>query len=182
MYSNCTLVLVLYMGKSTVIKVWDLLMQAGKEDTMSFENLFLDVIDGLRKPGIQATLDLQSLDTSTLLLTLQDIQCALDDVSDISGEAYVREVFVPVYTARFALPDSVMVDDGDDAVFPIDPKNETIDVAEMFVQAITLAQPLVKRTPAEEKELADEMTDDWSLDDEDIHLWWTVVIRPADKH
>jgi len=51
-------------------------------------------------------------------------------------------------------------DKGEDEVFFIDPKNETIDIHDMVVQAIVLQEPIVKRCVKCEKKMEKVSDDD----------------------
>lgn len=168
--------------QKTSIKVSDLLLNPGSRDTVSIVDLMLDSIPHLRSEGISTILHLQSIDNSSIIATLEGLSCDIDDVSDLSGEPYVRHVWVDEYKGLFVLSESRLQDQWADPIFPISEKNETIDIGDFLYQGILLQEPLVKRTPEEEllaqkEELIEE---DYVIDDE-ADIGWLVVIRPAKK-
>lgn len=167
--------------QKTLIKVSDLLLDPGSRDTISIVDLMLDSVPHLKPEGISTILHLQSIDNSTIIATIEDLSCDIDDVSDVSAQPYVRHVWVSDYRALFTLSDSHLQDQWDDPIFPIHAKNETIDIADMLYQSILLQEPLVKRTPEEERQVQDEVTlEDYTLNEaEDV--WGTITIRPAKK-
>lgn len=83
--------------QKTSIKVSDLLLNPGSRDTVSIVDLMLDSIPNLRSEGISTILHLESIDNSSIIATLEGLSCDIDDVSDISGESYVRHVWVDEY-------------------------------------------------------------------------------------
>lgn len=167
--------------QKTSIKISDLLLNPGSRDTISIVDLMLDTIPNLRSEWISTILHLQSIDNSSIIATLEGLSCDLDDVSDLSGEAYIRHVWVDEYKWLFALSDSHLQDQGADPIFPISEKNETIDISDMIYQGILLQEPLVKRTPEEELLAQKEaVVEDYSLDNDD-DIGGMVVIRPAKK-
>lgn len=167
--------------QKTLIKVSDLLLDPGARDTVSIVDLMLDTVSNLKPEWISTILHLQSIDNSTIIATLEDLSCDIDDVSDVSAEPYVRHVWVSDYKALFTLSDSHLQDQGDDPIFPIHAKNETIDIADMIYQGILLQEPLVKRTPEEERQLQEESSVEDYVIDEEEDVGWTIVIRPVKK-
>ncbi|PJA48975.1 MAG: hypothetical protein CO170_00985 [candidate division SR1 bacterium CG_4_9_14_3_um_filter_40_9] len=154
------------------IKISDLLNHAGSIDEVRFEKKFSSQIPNLTVEGISGTFVIQSLNEASLLGTLTDVKCSINDVCDSCQTPYEREVFVTEYTARFALKMSEDVVGGDqkinedsseDEIFPIDAKSETINIQDMVVQAILLHEPIVKRCPPCEKKLEAEAGDDDEL-------------------
>jgi hypothetical protein len=97
--------------------------------------------------------------------TLENVICSINDVSDVSGESYVRSISIPHFTAYFALEsDAVLFNVEDEAsVFPIDAKNMLIDIADFLYEAVILQTPIVKRTPSQERLYQGAAIDD--LDD-----------------
>jgi len=161
--------------KETQIKIADLLLSVGFTDKVSVKGVFIPRVVWLQKWGVTLTVFLQSIDEYTIVATIEQLHCYLDDVSDISWELFVREVIVSDYIGKFVLNNSDLVDDGDDPLFPI--PGDYIDMEDMIYQAIQLQEPLVKRTQ-EEQELYD-LQDTTTDDDWDIDQWvvgWTVTI------
>ncbi len=167
--------------QKTSIKVSDLLLNPGSRDTVSIVDLMLDGVPHLRPEWISAILHLESIDNSSIIATLEGLSCDIDDVSDVSAEAYVRHVWVDTYKWLFVLSESHLQDQWADPIFPISEKNETIDISDFVSQSILLQEPLVKRTPQEELEIQKEdVIEDYSID-EDEDVWGIVVIRSAKK-
>ena len=105
----------------------------------------------------------------------------IDDVSDVSGEWYVRHVWVDEYKGLFVLSESHLQDQWADPIFPISEKNETIDIGDLLYQGILLQEPLIKRTPEEELQAQKENAiEDYSIDNEE-DVGGLVVIRSAKK-
>ena len=167
--------------QKTSIKVSDLLLNPGSRDTVSIVDLMLDSIPNLRSEGISTILHLQSIDNSSIIATLEGLSCDIDDVSDISGEGYVRHVWVDEYKWLFVLSESHLQDQWADPIFPISKKNETIDSSDLLYQSILLQEPLVKRTPKEDLiAQKEDTTEDYTVDGEE-DIGGLVVIRPAKK-
>lgn len=109
---------------------------------------------------------MHSLDEHSLLGTLHDITCSVEDVCDSCGKSFVREIAIPEYTARFVEEDSIPKEEqesSEDVILTINPKNETIDIAEMILQAIILNDPFVKRCDMCEKKIEKEGDDEEDL-------------------
>lgn len=126
-------------------------------------------ISWLDSKGIWWKLSLQSIDNSTIIATLEGIVCHIHEESDISGTAYIRDVVTAPFSAYFVIdPDKQTYNEEDDSpLFPIDPKNLTIDATEMIYQCVILDTPFVKRTPEEEKEYLSAEPDDMDSFDND---------------
>lgn len=157
-------------------------MNPGSQDTISIVDLVLETVPHLTSEGISAILHLQSIDNSSIIATLEELYCDIDDVSDVSGKPYVRHVLVDTYKGLFVLSESRLQNQWADPIFPIHEKNETIDISDLIYQSILLQEPLVKRTPDEELALQDkeDVMDDYILDDtEDVG--GAITIRPAKK-
>ena len=149
------------------IKISDLLNQAWSVDEVRFEKKFSSQIPNLTTEGISWTFVIQSLNEASLLGTLTDVKCSINDVCDSCQTPYEREVFVSEYTARFVIEDDRTDEEKeantDEEVFLIDAKSETINIQDMVVQAILLHEPIVKRCPPCEKKLEAEAGDDDEL-------------------
>lgn len=170
------------MRSLTRIKVSDLLLNVGQVDDVIIDHLHLPVIVWLDDRGIDWKLHLQSIDNSTIIATLQDLRCSINDISDVSSESYIRSVVVPFFLAYFIVAsDDKPYNDTDDApIFFIDEKNDTIDTSDMIYQAIGLQEPFVKRTSEEEQQYQDAQPEDFDLLD-DAPIGWQVVFRKVGK-
>jgi uncharacterized metal-binding protein YceD (DUF177 family) len=140
-----------------LIKISDLLNETGKSDEIAFENKFIDQIPNLMEEGIAGTLTIQSVGADSLLGTLHDVTCRIEDPCDSCGKNFIREVTVPEYTARFVAKGSLTKEEeeaAEEAILYINEKDDTIDISDMVYQAIMLDDPFVKRCAACEKRLA----------------------------
>jgi len=140
-----------------LIKISDLLNETGKSDEIAFENKFVDQIPNLMEEGIAGTLTIQSVGSDSLLGTLHDVTCRIEDPCDSCGKNFIREVTVPEYTARFVAKGSLTKEEeeaAEEAILYINEKDDSIDISDMVYQAIMLDDPFVKRCAACEKRLA----------------------------
>ena len=126
------------------IKVSDLLN--GKiTDTLSFENQRLSEIENLTPEGDSGSLTLQSLDHKSLLVTLNQLKCSLEDSCDHCGKTFIRELEIENYVAKYVTEIESEFQDKEQDVLLIDMKNGVIDLEEMLYHAIQLEEPFVKR-------------------------------------
>lgn len=126
------------------IKVSDLLN--GKiTDTLSFENQHLSEIENLTPEGVSGSLTLQSLDHKSLLVTLNQLKCSLEDSCDHCGKSFVRSLEIQDYVAKYVTEIDPEFQDAEQDVLLIDIKNGVIDIEEMIYHAIQLEEPFVKR-------------------------------------
>lgn len=149
--------------KKFLIKISDLLNETGKSDEIAFEQKSIEEIPNLSKEGVAGTLTIQSVGIDSLLGTLHDVTCRIEDPCDSCGKSFVREVNIPEYTARFVIKDSLTKEEeeaSEEAILYINEKDDTIDISDMVYQAIMLNDPFVKRCPACEKRLAAEDDDE----------------------
>ncbi len=148
------------------IKIADLLNETGRQDEIVFEHKFSDQLPNLDVEGVTWTFTIQSLDATSLLGTLSDVQTSFHEICDSCGASFIRSVHVPLYTGRFVFEDEIAkkeAPESDEVLFYIDSKSETINIEDMVVQAILLDDPFVKRCAACTKRLA-------SLDDDEEDL------------
>lgn len=157
------------MQRDFVVKVSDLLKNPGQTDIIEFEWISTSKIKGLTELGISGTVQLQSVNDETVLVTLEDISCEVSETSDISGKKYIREVYQETFNTKFV---RAFTNENDnqrevfDEEFPIDSKNETIDLEDAVVQAIMLQNPIVKVAPGEEVEWDDDEMYYYDFEDE----------------
>jgi hypothetical protein len=151
--------------KKFLVKISDLLNETGRSDDISFDHKFVDQFPTVTEEGISGTLSLQGVDENSLLGTLQDIHCQIDETCDSCGAAYVRTVDMPEYIARFVTKGSLTPEEqevAEEAILLINDKDNSIDIEEMITQAILLNDPFVKRCPKCEKKIAEtEDEEDW---------------------
>ena len=155
-----------------IINVWDLLLSAWKMDEISFENEKISEIEWLTKEWISWKILIQSFDKESLLVTLEDVTCTIQEPCDRCTNLYKRNVKVESYTARFQVEFDKEYD-WDDEIFLID-KNETIDVKEMIINAILLQEPFTKKC----EKCIKEDEENWEMDDWDLDSFeWTWNIN-----
>ena len=125
-----------------IINVWDLLLSAWKRDEINFEKEMIPEIEGLTKEWISWKILIQSFDKESLLVTLEDVECTIQEPCDRCTNLYKRNVKIENYTARFQVEFDKEYN-WDDEIFLID-KNETIDVKDMIINAITFHKKMWK--------------------------------------
>lgn len=163
------------MHTSCIIKVSDLLRRPSSSDELVIEDCMIDAIPHLRVPGVSALCRFQSTSDGTIVVTLSDITATIDDICDLSGESYIRDIHITSYEWKFS-PDVVFHDDPyyvyeDD--FPFLSDGESINIEDMIIQSIILQEPLVHIKPGKEIILSDN---DSSLDGA-VHTWGTISFR-----
>ena len=149
--------------KKFLMKISDLLTETGRSDEIRFDTKFVEQLPTLTKEGISGSLSLRSINGDSLLGTLYDIHCEVDETCDSCGKSFVRTVDVPEYSARFVTKGSLTPEEeeaSEEALLFINDNDDTIDVQDMISQAIILNDPFVKRCPACEKKLAETSDDD----------------------
>ena len=146
-----------------VLKVGDLLRDPTRLDRVEFDRLQLPDVKGLTSEWYTGTLNLQGVTDWSVKVTIEQATALVDDVCDLSGEAYQRQVEVEDFTVRFSEEESYDELRVYDEVFPLDSASETIDVYDLLVQSIVLQEPLVHIKPGKEY-LLDEYEDDESSD------------------
>lgn len=140
------------------INVWDLLLSAGKQDQINFENVMIEELPTLKKPWISGDVTIQSFDQDSLLVTLEDVNCTLHEPCDKCSEEYDRKLKIENYSAKFQNEINTE-EEWDDEIFKID-WNENIDIKDMVLQAITLEEPFTKSCPKCQKKKKDNNEDD----------------------
>lgn len=154
-------------NKDFLIKIADLLNETGKKDSIYFDNKFSDQIKGLEKKGISGTFTIQSLNNDSILWTLDDTKCRINETCESCGNNFTRNINIPTYTARFVDQNEWAEEknkNSDEDVFLINLKDETINIEDMIVQAIVLNDPFVKRCEECEKRLEKESEDENNVD------------------
>jgi len=130
------------------IKISDLLKEPGKSDTLTFEEFFPEQLHNLGPNGIKGSLILVSLDDSTIMVTLENISCELEDFCDRCTKAFTRSVICETHKAKFLTPDQKSTEDDEiideEELFPID-DGQNINIEEMIIQSIMLQEPITKR-------------------------------------
>lgn len=143
--------------KKFLLKISDLLNEIGKGDEIPFENKMVDQLPNIMEEWVSGSLTIKSVGADSLLGTLHDVKCRIQDPCDSCGKTFIREVNIPEHTVRFVAKDSMTKEEeetSEEAILFINDKDETIDVTDMIYQAIMLNDPFVKRCPACEKKIA----------------------------
>lgn len=132
-------------NKKFEIKVSDLLKQPWKKDVVKLEDLFPEKLPQI-KIGISGELELQSLNDSELLATLENVYTEIDEICDKCLEPFIRKVECEEYSAKFMMPrDEEETEEEEEEYFPLDAKSEIINIEEMLVQSILLQEPITKK-------------------------------------
>lgn len=149
-----------YVG---ILKVWDLLHTVGWTDTVEFENKFVREIDSIIEPWIKGRLFLQTLNNTSIQITIESLYCIVNDISDYSGDEYQREVIINDYVVVCSLPvEKWSIDDiyhSYEDVYEIDQHNLTVDIENCIINAIKSQEPIVKHK-----------------NDENLWDWWIEVV------
>lgn len=157
----------IHRDNAFVIKVWDLLRNPWKLDTIEFDHLLSPDIQGLSSDGVSWSLVLQWVNDGSVKVVVKYAKAVVSDICDLSGETYDRVVEVKDFDARF----STEVQGGDDEcvydeLFPLDSQGEVIDIYDLLLQSIKLQEPVVHIKPGKEY-LLDEYDEDIEDSDED---------------
>lgn len=157
------------------MKVSDLLKNPGQTDTIIFENIHTDLLPKLTEDWVSGIIHLQSINDSTIWLTLENVHCSLWDTCDRCLEEYQRPVVCEEYRAKFEIPNDEYKNEEEEEnfdvnkeeIFPLNPKSESIDIEDMIVQAVVLQEPFIKKCESckkiEEKE--NKENKDWDIED-----------------
>ncbi len=152
--------------KKFLIKISDLLNETGKSDEIRFEKKSVEQLPNVTAEGISGSFTIQSLNSESLLGTLHDVHCEIQETCDSCGTTFIRAVDIPEYIARFVVKGSISqeeMDLADEAILFIDDNDETIDIEDMVAQAILLNEPFVKRCEKCEKRVEKESEDEDDL-------------------
>ena len=100
-------------------------------------------------PGVSGSIHLLALNDTTIQLTLDHLECVVEDISDISGDVFSRDVVLEDYEVLYTIPqEKINTDDvysSFDDVYDIDPKDLCIDLSNCVVNSIRSQEPIVKR-------------------------------------
>jgi hypothetical protein len=138
---------------SLVIKVWDLLRNPWKIDTISCEWIMIEDLDGLTQDWISAIFLLQGVNGSSVKVLIQDLKATISDICELSGEEYDRPVSLrnksitySSHVSAQSLEDESLYDE----TIPRDWVHEMIDLQDAVRQLIYLDAPLVRIKPGNE--------------------------------
>lgn len=155
-----------------IINIGDLLRIPWSKDTYTLTSVMTDHIPGLTSDGITVKISLQTLNSSTLLISIITLYATIHELCDKSWEMYNRVVSDTSFEWRFVTADQRIHEDPlDDDVYNIDPKNETINIEDFIVQAVLFQEPLVHISPAY---LETHPQDDYIIDDSTYDIEHTI--------
>ncbi len=144
----------------------------GKIDTMEFTDFFLEDIQWLTSKWVSGEISLQGVTDGSVKVMIKEATALIDDICDISGEDYQRQVEVKNFDSRFSAEEDMGEDRVYDELFPLDSTSETINIYDLLVQSIKLQEPLVHIKPGNEKLLDNyESDEDEENDYEESSLW-----------
>lgn len=83
-----SLSIVLMHHTSLVIKVWDLLRNLGKIDTVLLDGIMIDSIEWLTERGVSWTLKIQWLNSTSIRVYVEELSATIQDICDLSWEDY----------------------------------------------------------------------------------------------
>lgn len=142
------------------IKISDLLRAPGKEDEILFEKKFIADMSELTDDGISGKIIVRALDRYSILISIENIQASVRDISDVSGSSYIRHIANPLYEALFIIPHEerkkTKSEDENIEHFIINEKDESIDISECIYNALVAMEPLVKKTDDEKMSDSEE--------------------------
>jgi len=145
------------------IKVGDLLRNPWATDVVHFENQYIRDMETLREPGISWTIELLSLNSTSIQVTLSNIRCSVNDISDISWHEFIRDVVIESYEAIFCIPNEKQdideIYESYEDVYEIQLRDFSVDVSLCLDNAIKSQEPVVK-----------------IKNDESLWEWWIEVV------
>jgi hypothetical protein len=144
--------------KAFIIKVGDLLQETGRSDEVIFENKWTDNLPGLTDEGITGTISMQSLSKDSVFVELENINCELNSVCDTCEAEFVRSITVEDYSGKYVLGDEnikLEQEHSEEEIFPINSRDETINIEDMMIQAIRLGDPIAIHCPVCAKKVAE---------------------------
>lgn len=159
----------IHRDNAFVIKVWDLLRNPWRLDTIDFDHLMLEDLPELSVDGVSWTLLLQWVNDGSVKAVIKNARAVVSDVCDLSGESYERIIDINDFDARFST--DVDGEDKDrvyDELFPLDPQGETINIYDLLLQSIKLQEPIVHIKPGKEYLLDEYDEDEEEYEDEDL--------------
>ena len=144
------------------IPVADILKESSTHDTIQFLEKFSTFLPQLVDPGISATIELQGMDKSSLLITINKAQALCSSACDACGEKVKYTIaFENKEIKCFFEKDSAESVHDDDILY-IDPAHKVVDLEEFLVQSFLLADEIVHvcTTCEKKREKLSEENDD----------------------
>lgn len=150
---------------SLAIKVWDLLRNLGKIDTVLLDGIMIDSIEWLTERGVSWTLKIQWLNSTSIKVYVEELSATIKDICDLSWEDYERSIVIRdkeiIYSSSVSFED---LDDDSlyDDIIPRDGEHESIDLQDGLRQLIYFENPIVHIKPGKEYIL--DQFEDWDND------------------
>lgn len=117
-------------------------------------------MNSLTDEGISGKIIVKALDRYSILVTIENIHADVEDISDISGNTYIRHIENPFYEALFIIPqeERKKTKSEDETIehFVINEKDESIDITECIYNALVAMEPLVKKSDDEKMSDSEE--------------------------
>ncbi|MDR3169095.1 MAG: hypothetical protein LBU27_05020 [Candidatus Peribacteria bacterium] len=101
------------------IKVADLLNHLGS-DTIEFSEIKTPLLPNLTVEGLKGTLYLHSVDGKSVLVRVERLEGAIQEICECCGAPFVRPFYIEVYTAKFTLDVDEEQDSAEEVFLPID--------------------------------------------------------------
>lgn len=153
-------------GQRRHTKVGDLLHNPWLVDTIDFSERYVDSMPNILAPGVSGTITMQALNNYSVQVFVTNIVCTVEDISDISGEPFTRDISVDEYEVLFTLPeDNVDMDEvysSFNDIYYISAKDFSIDLEDCMANAIKSQDPIVKKKD-------DESLSDWWIDEYEMY-------------
>ena len=129
------------------IKIADLLNNPGNSDTIKFENKYLKETDlDLQKPWISWEVFLQWLSKNEVLVKIKKLKFSLNYTCDKCLDNFSKSYEIDnLEDVRFVNEEELPINEKIyDTTFPIDMKNQTIDLSQLVEIIIKNQEPFVK--------------------------------------
>ena len=151
---------------SLILQVWDLLRNVGRQDELVLEDIQIPSLS-MCDQGVSLVCEMTAINEYTVYVRLIDIVTQMTSVCDLCAKSYTQDIVIENYDVRFAIPVEQYKSKQarpaeEDCDFVIDPKMETIDLAEAIYQAITMSAPIISYcSDCQQKEI--DATDEYDL-------------------
>jgi len=132
------------MTYAWTVKVWDLLTQPGSDDLMSWTHQPIETLPNITSDNLDITMKIVAVNHHDVWITIVWLRCAFQEVCDYSWQEYIRTLELTAAddeTLRFSH------DSDDDEVYPINTRDNTIDLLTAITQLIHLYEPVSKVAP-----------------------------------
>lgn len=125
------------------IPVADVLKESSTHDTIQFTEKFSTLLPQLIDPGISATIEIQGMDKSSLLITINKARASCLSDCDVCGKAQKYNIeFQNKEIKCFFEKESPESVHDDDIVY-IDPSHKVVDLEQFLVESFLLSDEVV---------------------------------------